>query len=157
LSPYPHPFSPSKLNALSFLQGGTPNNLSAARQVLVDWNHQKITFFSEPPTLHAAHLPSMISGSGGQVAPGAETTGHAQILSAFVAPFMLEGLFGEADAEAMDVVPDSEPATDNAAMEVENDAAAVAVDGGMVVDDDYSNSADPLCVIQLPFFPAVTQ
>ena len=151
-------FSPLKLNALSFVQGGTPNTLSAARQVLVDWNHQKIPFFSEPPTLHAAHLPSTIPGSGGQVAPGAETTGHAQIVSTFGAPFMLEGLFGEADAEAMDADPDSNPATDNAGMDIEDDAsAAVAADGGMIVDDDYSHSADPLCVIQLPFCPAVTQ
>jgi nuclear GTP-binding protein len=149
-------FSPLKPNALSFVQGGTPNTLSAARQVLVDWNHQKIPFFSEPPTLHAAHLPSTIPGSGGQVAPGAETTGHAQIVSTFGAPFMLEGLFGEADAEAMDADPDSNPATDNAGMDIEDDAsAAVAADGGMIVDDDYSHSADLLCVIQLPFFPAV--
>jgi len=125
--------------------------------VLVDWNHQKIPFFSVPPALHAAHVPSTIPGSGGQVAPGAETTGHAQIVSAFGAPFMLEGLFGEADAEAMDADPDSKPATDNAGMDVEDDAAAVAADGGMIVDDDYSHSAGPLCVIQPPFFPAVKQ
>jgi hypothetical protein len=49
----------------------------------------------------------MIPGGGGQVAPGAESTGHAQIMNAFGAPFMVEGLFGAADAEAMDADPDS--------------------------------------------------
>lgn len=89
------------------LRGGTPDILAAARQVLVDWNHHKIPFFTEPPALHAAHLPSTmpVRGSGGlaQVAPGAEMTGNAQIVGALGAPFVLEGLFGEADAEAMDV------------------------------------------------------
>jgi nuclear GTP-binding protein len=122
--------------------------------VLVDWNHQKIPFFSEPPALHAAHVPSTIPGSAGQVAPGAETTGHAQIVSTFGAPFMLEGLFGEADAEAMDADLDSNPTTDNVGMDVE-DEAAVTADPGMIVDDDYS--AGPLCVLQPPFFPAMKQ
>jgi nuclear GTP-binding protein len=77
-----------------------------ARQVLIDWNHQKIPFFIEPPVLHAAHLPYTIPRSGRQVPPGAETTGQVQIVNAFGAPFMLEGLFSEADAEAMDADPD---------------------------------------------------
>ena len=98
--------------------------LAAARQVLVDWNHHKIPFFSAPPALHAAHVPSTIpglgSGAGAQiVAPGAETTGNAQFVSALGAPFVLEGLFGEADAEAM--------------MDADADADA---DAGMDVEDD---------------------
>jgi nuclear GTP-binding protein len=123
-------------NTLSFFQGGTPDILAAARQVLIGWNHQKIPFFSEPPTLQAAHLPSTISGSGGQVAPGAESTGHAQIVNAFGAPFMLEGLFGEADAEAMDADPDSEPAEDNIGMDVEDDAGSGPALGWMTVDEN---------------------
>jgi len=76
--------------------------------VLVDWNHHKIPFFSAPPALHASHVPSTVRGSGPSfVAPGAETTGNAQILSALGAPFVLEGLFGEADAEAMDAAEDA--------------------------------------------------
>ena len=63
---------------------------------------------------------------------------------------MLEGLFGEADAEAMDADPDSEPAADNAGMDVEDDAAAVVADGGMIVDDDNSHGASPLCVLPTP-------
>lgn len=84
-------------------------------------------------------MPSTIPGSGGQVAPGAETTGHAQIVSALGTPFVLEGLFGEADAEVMDAEPDLEPATDVMSMDVEGDAegAAAIPDGGMVVDDDF--------------------
>ena len=65
--------------------------LSAARHVLIDWNHQKMPFFSERPTLHAAHIPSTIAGSGGRVAPGAETTGQTQIVNALGTPFVLEG------------------------------------------------------------------
>ncbi|KAF8491749.1 P-loop containing nucleoside triphosphate hydrolase protein [Russula emetica] len=120
------------------LKGGTPDILSAARHVLVDWNHQKIPFFSEPPALHVAHIPSTIPGSGGQVAPGAETTGQAQIVNALGVPFVLEGLFGEADAEAIDAVPGSELAADAMGMDVEDDAerAAATADGGMIIDDD---------------------
>ncbi|KAI0274481.1 P-loop containing nucleoside triphosphate hydrolase protein [Russula aff. rugulosa BPL654] len=123
------------------LKGGTPDILSAARQVLVDWNHQKIPFFSEPPVLHAAHIPSIVPGSGGQVAPGAETTGQSQIVNALGTPFVLEGLFGEADAEAMDTEPESELAADAMGMEVEDDAegATTTADGGMIVDDDANN------------------
>ena len=52
-------FSPPKFKKSFFsLQGGIPDILSAARHTLIDWNHQKIPFFSEPPTLHAAHIPS---------------------------------------------------------------------------------------------------
>ena len=41
-------FSPPKLKKKSkiSLQGGTPDILSAARHVLIDWNYQKIPFFS---------------------------------------------------------------------------------------------------------------
>jgi nuclear GTP-binding protein len=78
-------------------------------QVLVDWNHQKIPFFSEPPALHAAHVSSTIPGSTRQVAPAAETRGHTQIMSAFGASTMLEGCFGEADAGAIDADPNSNP------------------------------------------------
>jgi hypothetical protein len=68
--------------------------------------------YSPPPELHAAHIPSTIPGSGGQVTPGAETTGKAQIVNALGVPFVLEGPFGEADAEAIDAEPDSELAAD---------------------------------------------
>ncbi len=43
------------------LQGGTADILSTARQVLIDWNHHKIPFFTKLPTprrtrpIHAAH------------------------------------------------------------------------------------------------------
>ncbi|KAH8995964.1 P-loop containing nucleoside triphosphate hydrolase protein [Lactarius akahatsu] len=115
------------------LRGGTPDILAAARQVLADWNHHKIPFFSEPPALHAAHVPSTVPGPAQQIAPGAEMTGSAQIVGALGAPFVLEGLFGEADAEAM---MDAEPAADDAAysgMDVEDEAR-----GGMQIDDDDS-------------------
>lgn len=86
-------------------QGGTPDILSAARQVLTDWNHQKIPYFSVPPTIHPSSIPSTIptvSGPSSEqiIAPGAEHVGQAKILSEFSKPFELEGLFGAADAGA---------------------------------------------------------
>ncbi|CDO70153.1 hypothetical protein BN946_scf185009.g4 [Trametes cinnabarina] len=83
------------------LKGGTPDILAAARQILTDWNHQKIPYFSTPPTVHPSLVPSTVSGSSGvQVAPGAETVGQAQIVTEFAKPFTLDGLFGAADAGA---------------------------------------------------------
>lgn len=103
--------------------------------------------------LHAAHIPSTVPGSGGQVAPGAETTGQAQIVNALSAPFVLEGLFGEADAEAMDAEPDSELAADAMGMDVEDDAAATG-EGGMIVDDD---DIGVLCVSHPILLPPVSK
>jgi hypothetical protein len=64
-------------------------------------------------------------GSGGQV----ETTGRAQIVNALGMPFVLEGLFVE--AEAIDAEPDSELAADAMGVDVEDDAegAAATADG----------------------------
>ncbi|KAF8490555.1 hypothetical protein F5888DRAFT_1867175 [Russula emetica] len=117
-----HALAPPSTVTGRLLKGGTTDILSAARHVLIDWNHQKkiqskllcimtistVPFFSELPALHAAHIPSIIPGSGGQVAPGPETTGQALIVNALGAPFVLEGLIGEADTEAIDAEPDSE-------------------------------------------------
>ncbi|KAE9401184.1 P-loop containing nucleoside triphosphate hydrolase protein [Gymnopus androsaceus JB14] len=93
------------LSSGRLLKGGSPDILSAARQVLTDWNHQKIPYFSVPPTIHPSSIPSTIPAAPGPsseqvIAPGAENVGQAQILSAFSKPFELEGLFGAADAGA---------------------------------------------------------
>jgi hypothetical protein len=53
-------------------------------------------------------------GERGRIRYGAETTGKAQVVSALSVPFVLEGLFGEADAE-----PDLELAADAMGMDVE--------------------------------------
>ncbi|RPD68714.1 P-loop containing nucleoside triphosphate hydrolase protein [Lentinus tigrinus ALCF2SS1-7] len=82
------------------LKGGTPDILAAARQILADWNHQKIPYFSSPPELHPSLVPSTVPGASNQVAPGAETVGQAQIVTEFAKPFTLDGLFGAADAGA---------------------------------------------------------
>ncbi|KAF8558360.1 P-loop containing nucleoside triphosphate hydrolase protein [Imleria badia] len=84
------------------LKGGTPDMLATARQVLMDWNHQKIPYFSVPPAIHPSMIPSMIpsTAGGSAVAPGAETVGQAQILTELSKPFELAGLFGAADAGA---------------------------------------------------------
>ncbi|KAF9220629.1 P-loop containing nucleoside triphosphate hydrolase protein [Gyrodon lividus] len=99
------------LSSGRLLKGGTPDVLSAARQTLMDWNHQKIPYFSVPPVIHPSSIPSTIpSTSGGvaTVAPGAETVGQAQILTELSKPFELAGLFGAADAGAFSDVPAQE-------------------------------------------------
>ncbi|KAL1938053.1 hypothetical protein VTO73DRAFT_12064 [Trametes versicolor] len=89
------------------LKGGTPDILGAARQVLMDWNHQKIPYFSAPPVVHPSLIPSTVPGAGGssQIAPGAETVGQAQIVAELAKPFELDGLFGAADAGAFGFEP----------------------------------------------------
>lgn len=44
---------------ISYRKGGTPDILGAARHVLQDWNHQKIPYYSEPPTVHPSQIPSV--------------------------------------------------------------------------------------------------
>jgi hypothetical protein len=79
-------------------------------------------------------------------------------VSALGTPFVLEGLFGEADAEVMDAEPDLEPATDVMNMDVEGDAEGTAVtpDGGMIIDDDFgaknNTSIGKSCVFH-PYLP----
>ncbi|OCH85868.1 P-loop containing nucleoside triphosphate hydrolase protein [Obba rivulosa] len=83
------------------LKGGTPDVLAAARHVLMDWNHQKIPYFSVPPTVHPSLVPStVVEGGERTIAPGAENVGQAQIVTEFSKPFALDGLFGAADAGA---------------------------------------------------------
>ena len=72
------------------------------------------------PYCNATHIPSTIPGSGGQLAPGAETMGQTQILKALGTPFVLERLFGNADAEAMEAKSDSEQAAGAMGMDVED-------------------------------------
>jgi len=94
--------------------------------------------------------PQQSHGSGGQAAPSTETTGQSQIVNALGAPFVLEGLFGEVDAEAMDIEPNSELAGDAMGMDVEDDmeGAAATADGRMIVDDDgtAAQNSSTLCV-----------
>jgi hypothetical protein len=76
-------------------------------------------------------------------------------VNALGTPFVLEGLFGEVDAEAIDAEPDSELAT-AMGMDVEDDAEgpAATVDSGKIVDDDgaANNNIGTLCVFQ-PTYP----
>ncbi|KAG1856012.1 P-loop containing nucleoside triphosphate hydrolase protein [Suillus subalutaceus] len=119
------------LNSGRLLKGGTPDLLSAARHVLMDWNHQKIPYFSVPPTIHPSSMPSATTG--------AETVGQAQILNSFSKPFELAGLFGTADAGAFN---ENAPMQEEAAMddgEVNDDNAAQ--ESGMIVDDGMTASA----------------
>jgi hypothetical protein len=73
-------------------------------------------------------------------------------VNALGVPFVLEGLFGEADAEAIDAEqPDSELAANAMGMDVEDDTegAAATADGGMIVDDDgAANNIGTPCVFQ---------
>jgi nuclear GTP-binding protein len=40
------------------LNGGTPDILTSAGHVLIDWNHQKIPYYSKPPAIHRSSVPS---------------------------------------------------------------------------------------------------
>ncbi|KAG1824565.1 P-loop containing nucleoside triphosphate hydrolase protein [Suillus subaureus] len=122
------------LNSGRLLKGGTPDLLSAARHVLMDWNHQKIPYFSVPPTIHPSSMPSTTIG--------AETVGQAQILNSFSKPFELAGLFGTADAGAFN---ENGPMQEEVAMddgEVNDDIAGQ--ESGMIVDDGMTASAPSL-------------
>ncbi|KAI0631838.1 hypothetical protein C8Q77DRAFT_1129408 [Trametes polyzona] len=116
------------------LKGGTPDILAAARQVLTDWNHQKIPYFSVPPTVHPSLVPSTVPGASNQVAPGAETVGQAQIVTEFAKPFTLDGLFGAADAGAFggdgpaDAEMVDEPADEDVPEEMDEDGKQMESD-----------------------------
>ncbi|KAF7321329.1 Proteophosphoglycan ppg4 [Mycena kentingensis (nom. inval.)] len=89
------------LSSGRLLKGGTPDITATAKQIINDWNHQKIPYYSEPPTIHPSSIPStMGSGATTTIAPGAEQVGQAKILNAFSAPFSLPGLFENADSGA---------------------------------------------------------
>ncbi|THH09505.1 hypothetical protein EW145_g1975 [Phellinidium pouzarii] len=93
-------------------KGGTPDVLGAARQVIQDWNAQRIPYFSVPPAIHPSNVPATVSaatsakyglGDGGAgVAPGAENVGSAQIVTEMAPAFDIGGLFSQADAGAFD-------------------------------------------------------
>lgn len=97
-------------------QGGTPDVLAAARQVLTDWNHEKIPYVSIPPKTHISSVPSIVHSGGDRIiALGAENVGQAQIVSELSKPFVLDGLFGDADHNAFDAeVEDTEDSIMNA-------------------------------------------
>ncbi|KAF9264608.1 hypothetical protein L218DRAFT_958325 [Marasmius fiardii PR-910] len=84
------------------LKGGTPDVTSTARQIITDWNHQKIPYFSVPPETHPSLIPSMMETGSSEavIAPGAENVGQARIVTSFSKLFELAGLFGAADAKA---------------------------------------------------------
>ena len=67
----------------------------------MDWNHQKIPYFSTPPAVHPSSIPSTVTNASSEhISPGAENVGKAQIMSEFSKPFELAGLFGAADVGA---------------------------------------------------------
>ncbi|KAJ3821973.1 P-loop containing nucleoside triphosphate hydrolase protein, partial [Lentinula raphanica] len=155
------------LSSGRLLKGGTPDVTSAARQVITDWNHQKIPYYSIPPTIHPSSIPSTIPSSmassipgssalpnlsaqdqsGQIIAPGAENVGHAQILSSFSEPFRLEGLFGAADAGAFGEQINGSPDV-NMDTEGGNDEDEMALDAnetfGQRNEDDGMQEGDEL-------------
>lgn len=85
------------------LKGGAPDVLAAARQVLTDWNHEKIPYMSVPPTTHVSSIPSTVRNGGDRIiAPGAENVGQAKIVTELSKPFALQGIFSDADQGAFD-------------------------------------------------------
>ncbi|TCD70345.1 hypothetical protein EIP91_003696 [Steccherinum ochraceum] len=89
------------LTSGKLLKGGTPDILGCARHVMNDWNHQKIPYYSEPPTIHPSSIPTTVAtAQGNVVAPGAENVGQARIINEFGKAFEVDGLFGMADQGA---------------------------------------------------------
>ncbi|KAF8210166.1 P-loop containing nucleoside triphosphate hydrolase protein [Mycena galopus ATCC 62051] len=122
------------LSSGRLLKGGTPDLTSTARQILTDWNHQKIPYFSEPPAIHPSLIPSTVgSGAAATIAPGAEQVGQAQILNTLSAPFSLPGLFDSADAGAFG------PGAGDVAMDADEDGD-VFVDA--MDEDEFAMQAD---------------
>lgn len=72
----------------------------------------------------------------GIIAPGAESVGQAQILTGFAPAFTLEGLFGQADEEALNGPQDE--GDDGMQVEGEGDA------GGFLPDEDEMDADDGL-------------
>lgn len=127
-----------------FLPGGRPDFSAAARQVIQDWNSQKIPYWSEPPVVHPSSMPSTVNAAisakcvysilnqgdhrskthfpwgyrfgleQGAVAPGAEDVGSAQIVSQLGPAFNLGDLFSQADAGAFEVEMQDETAMTSA-------------------------------------------
>lgn len=123
------------------LKGGTPDILGVARHVLNDWNHQKIPYFSNPPTVHPSSLPTMLpSSSTGEavVAPGAENVGQARIINQFGKAFELNGLFGLADDGAFNPDSDQNMAVEDEAQE--DDTLMDNAADHMVEDDSPTKS-----------------
>ena len=102
-------FSLLPTNNQQLTQGGTPDILSAARQVLIDWNHHKIPFYSDPPVLHASHVPSTIHLNDGteQVAPGATLPTQLSVSAKsdkFVPPMATRVMFSVVDSVFVSVM-----------------------------------------------------
>ena len=70
-------------------------------------------------------------------APGAESTGEAQILNSLGAPFVLAGLFGDADAAAFD--PPASNNDDTMQVEPQADIAEEGMDGVYVAYFTHSH------------------
>ncbi|KAF8063418.1 hypothetical protein FPV67DRAFT_1506451 [Lyophyllum atratum] len=131
------------------LKGGTPDVNSAARQVLQDWNHQKIPYFSNPPAIHPSLIPSIVPTNPGSsdapvIAPGAENVGQAQILSTFSKPFELEGLFGAADAGAFGGSAGDVPMDADADVDEDGDVFFDAIEGDAMDEDGFMKTDDPM-------------
>ncbi|KAH7922290.1 P-loop containing nucleoside triphosphate hydrolase protein [Leucogyrophana mollusca] len=136
------------LSSGRLLKGGTPDILSAARHVLMDWNHQKIPYFSIPPTVHPSSVPSTLPGMGDTVvAPGAENVGQAQILTEFSKPFELAGLFGAADAGAFG----GDSAVDEVIMEDETAIQESFQEPELMIEDEHA----PLLSHKRPRSPSI--
>ncbi|KAF9505094.1 hypothetical protein BS47DRAFT_1436447 [Hydnum rufescens UP504] len=82
-------------------KGGAPDQVTAARSVLNDWNAGSIPYHTVPPTIHPSSIPSnpaanMDINDGSKLTTAADV-GAAQIVSKFSEPFDLAGLFSLTD------------------------------------------------------------
>ena len=68
----PHFFHDTKIKNISFPVGWYPRHPLSDAPCSHQLELPKKPFFSEPPALHAMHMPSAIPSSGGQIAPQAK-------------------------------------------------------------------------------------
>jgi nuclear GTP-binding protein len=91
-------------------RGGIPDLEGAAKIVLHDWNIGRISFYSEPPAVHASLTKSAqttmaapMNGTDSETSGAPEAsalTAGSSLVSGFADAFDLAALLGEADAEA---------------------------------------------------------
>lgn len=113
-------------------KGGAPDMLRTARQVLLDWNHQKIPYFSIPPKT----CPSSIPSTSEVDAVGAEQVGKSRIITSgeLGKAFSVRGLFDAADRGAFGNPYDAEEQQDQ-----DEEQHEAAVSGEF---DDYAAMQD---------------
>ena len=156
-----------------------PDQVTAARSILNDWNAGSIPYHTVPPAIHPSSIPSVPRAEAGlgldnptsnvdinddsKTLTTAADVGSAQIVSKFSEPFDLDGLFSLTDKAVLDNDGEDE-IVDDAHMEgidadegVNRDVEdADAVQDETALEEPYVQSSPFPCIISLTFCNNVT-